>query len=155
MDNFGRIWLILGSLFGAAAVTLGAFHAHGLKEFLETRFPGEASPAVVAASGAASTDGNTQKSPLEKRLANFDTATRYTMYHALALLALGLLTRGRKSMSATLAGTAFALGVALFSGLLYAMVFGGPKILGAIVPIGGLLLIAGWVLMALAALRAR
>lgn len=122
-----RFCLVSGSLLGGVAVAAGAFGAHGLA-------------ARLAASGQA---------------ANWQTACSYCMYHALALLAAGLLA-GRRKPSCRLAlaaGWCFLLGTLIFSGCLAALALSGIKILGAIVPIGGGLMIAGWALLAAAAAR--
>lgn len=119
----GRFWLMLGAVLGAVGVTLGAFGAHGLEGHLA---------ATLDAAAAART------------LETWEVAVRYQMYHALALLVTGLWAGLRPSRALTIAGWAFLLGIAIFSGCLYALVLSGVKILGAIVPIGGVLLIVGW-----------
>jgi uncharacterized membrane protein YgdD (TMEM256/DUF423 family) len=75
------------------------------------------------------------------------------MYHALALLAVGLLALRGGGGWLHSAGWTFGLGVLIFSGLLYVLVFAGDawRWLGAVVPFGGLLMIAGWILLAVAA----
>ncbi len=120
-----RFCVIAGALLGALSVAGGAFGAHGLK-------------AVLDATGQA---------------ANWETAARYCMYHALALLALGLLAERRPTATRTVSAAAccFLTGVLIFSGCLAALALSGVKILGAIVPLGGLLLLAGWLLTAFAA----
>ena len=124
-------WLFSGALLGGLAVATGAFGAHGLK-------------AQLAADGALdATD--------EQRLANWETAARYQMYHALALMTVGLLTSREPSAFLNVAGASFTLGTIIFSGCLYALVLTGERRLGAIVPIGGGLLIAGWVCLTIAA----
>ncbi|MBM3973868.1 MAG: DUF423 domain-containing protein [Planctomycetes bacterium] len=83
----------------------------------------------------------------DRALQTFEVAVRYQTYHALALVLCGLLAeRGWRT-----AGAARALlaGVLAFSGTLYALVLTGAKWLGAITPIGGVLLVVGWVLLAL------
>lgn len=127
MIGLARFAVMAGSLLGAVAVAAGAFGAHGLR-------------AVLEAAGQA---------------ANWETAWRYAMYHALALVAVGLLAATRPMPLATLRLSAicFLAGTVIFSGCLAALALSGIKILGAIVPIGGVLLIAGWVLLALAAAR--
>ncbi|MEC9363510.1 MAG: DUF423 domain-containing protein [Pseudomonadota bacterium] len=118
-------WLALGAIYGFLGVALGAFGAHALK----TRLSAEL-------------------------LAVWKTAVEYQMYHALALLGVGLLLR-QLGTSAPLqwAGAGFALGVLLFSGSLYALCLSGVRVLGAITPFGGMLLLAGWALLLVAALR--
>jgi uncharacterized membrane protein YgdD (TMEM256/DUF423 family) len=85
-----------------------------------------------------------------KRMDTFEKGVRYQMYHVLALLAVGLLTLHKPCGALTAAGVCFTVGIVLFSGLLYVIVFTGIKPLGAVVPIGGVSLIAGWVAMAVA-----
>lgn len=80
-------------------------------------------------------------------LANFETGVRYQMYAALALLALGTQPAGRRAPALLLAGAV------VFSGSLYLLVLSGQRWLGAITPIGGVLLIAGFVVAALDARR--
>lgn len=84
------------------------------------------------------------------QLANWDTAARYHMYHALAMLAIGLLAARSPSRALHLAGIAMTIGTLVFSGCLYTLVLTGQRWLGAIVPIGGVLLIVGWLLLAVA-----
>jgi uncharacterized membrane protein YgdD (TMEM256/DUF423 family) len=124
-----RACLIAGALLGGVSVAAGAFGAHGLR-------------AVLEATGQA---------------ANWETAARYGMYHALALVAVGLLGLSRPQVSRLLAAAAwcFFLGTLIFSGCLAVLALSGLKVLGAVVPIGGVLLIAGWLLLALAAGRCR
>ena len=86
-------------------------------------------------------------------LALWETAVHYQGLHALALVLFGVSQQLRPRPC--LGGWAFLLGSAIFSGTLYAMVLGGPRWLGAITPIGGTLMIVGWVSFALSAWRAR
>ena len=114
-------WLTTGALLGGAAVALGAFGAHGLK----ARVPADL-------------------------LAVFDTAARYHLIHALAIVAVAWASERFPGAPATAAGWLFLAGILLFSGSLYLMVLTGARALGAITPLGGLALIAGWVALALA-----
>lgn len=121
-----RLLIIAGALTGAVAVAAGAFGAHALQ-------------AVLEASGQA---------------ANWETAARYALVHAVAAVCAGLLASlpqaaGRRA--AVAAGVCFITGTAIFSGCLGALALSGVRILGAVVPIGGALLILGWVLLAVAA----
>lgn len=111
-------WLMVSSASGFLAVALGAFGAHGLQSRLEGM-----------ADGA-------------KRLAWWQTAAHYHLMHALALAVVALLIA--KAPQARFAGYAFTFGTLLFSGSLYAMTLGGPRVLGAITPLGGLGFLAGW-----------
>lgn len=124
-------WLMLGALLGAAGVTLGAFGAHGLSTWLETQ----------------ALDAET----MAKRREWFDTAVRYHFLHAIALTLVGIVGSRVPGYATQSAGWLFLAGIVIFSGLLYVMTLTGIKILGAIVPIGGLALIAGWLALAFAA----
>ena len=128
-------WIAIGALLGAAGVALGAFGAHGLE-------------------GRLTSLGYTGDD-LARRLANHETAVRYQMWHALAIVLVGVVLGTRPSQWWNAAGGAFLAGVIIFSGLLYVLVVAGPswRWLGGVVPIGGLSLIAGLVLMAVGALR--
>jgi uncharacterized membrane protein YgdD (TMEM256/DUF423 family) len=128
-----RTWLAIGALLGALAVAAGAFGAHGLK-------------------GALAADGSLSDID-QQQLANWETAARYQMYHAPALLAVGFVAARGKSRLVPLAGGSFLLGTIIFSGCLFALVLTGQSWLGAVVPIGGTLLIIGWVCLAAAAWR--
>lgn len=80
-------------------------------------------------------------------LQTFETGVRYQMYHALALLLCGVLAiAGRRTAAAALA---FAIGILLFSGSLYAMVWLDLKWLGAVTPFGGVAFLVGWLLLAI------
>ncbi|WP_165226304.1 DUF423 domain-containing protein [Aquisphaera insulae] len=117
-------WVQVGAAWGFLAVAMGAFGAHGLKGRLEET----------------------------GQLANFQTAAQYHMYCALALVAVGLLgLAGRSGAAASGAGWAFLVGSAIFSGSLYALGVTGLRWLGAITPIGGVLILAGWAALAVAA----
>jgi uncharacterized membrane protein YgdD (TMEM256/DUF423 family) len=114
-------WLATGALFGATAVALGAFGAHGLK-------------ARVTAD----------------LLVVFETAARYHLVHALAIVTVAGAADRFPGPCAAAAGWLFVAGILLFSGSLYLMVLTGARALGAITPLGGLALIAGWIALALA-----
>ena len=132
-----KVWLLLGAVLGCLAVALGAFGAHGLEGAVRSQ----------------QASGQLTDIEVAQTLAHWETAARYQMYHALALLAVGLLTARRCGWAINLAGVAFTLGVLIFSGCLYALVLTGQKWLGAVVPIGGLSLIAGWICLAFAIWR--
>lgn len=76
----------------------------------------------------------------------FEKAARYHLTHALALL--GLAALAAQGFKVRGAGWCLALGVVVFSGTLYAMALGAPRWLGAVTPIGGTLMILGWLLLA-------
>lgn len=117
-----------GALLAAAAVACGAFGAHGLKAMLEE-------------TGHAAT---------------WETACRYALFHALALVAVGTLGQTRPALARRLstAAWAFLAGTAVFSGCLIALSLTGIRGLGAVVPVGGAALIAGWLLVAWASTHA-
>ena len=124
-DQMERVFLLMGSLSGGSAVVLGAFAAHALRARL---------------------------TPVQ--LASFETGVRYHMYHALALLAVGLLLLNRPGSSLLAAsGWLFAGGTILFSGSLYLLALSGQRWLGAVTPLGGVAFIAGWAGLLLASLR--
>jgi uncharacterized membrane protein YgdD (TMEM256/DUF423 family) len=133
MPAIARRWIVIGSFFGALGVALGAFGAHGLGGFLDSR-------------GYAGDD-------LARRLEIYDTAIQYQMLHAVALVLTGLALERRTSGWWRFAGWSFLLGMLLFSGLLKALAILGPQWswLGAIVPIGGLAMIVGWLALAVGA----
>jgi uncharacterized membrane protein YgdD (TMEM256/DUF423 family) len=79
----------------------------------------------------------------------WQTGVQYQMWHAIALIALSAVPGGRLRLPAAM----FAVGVLIFSGTLYAMALGGPHWLGAVTPVGGSLIILGWLLLAVQAWR--
>jgi uncharacterized membrane protein YgdD (TMEM256/DUF423 family) len=119
-----RNWTLVGAVLGGLAVAAGAFGAHALKDRL---------------------------SP--EALGWWHTGAQYHLLHAVALVLTGLaLPHGRPRAIAT-AGAAFASGIVLFSGSLYALALSGARWLGAVTPVGGLLLIVGWAALAGSAVR--
>lgn len=84
----------------------------------------------------------------------FETGARYQMYHALALVAVGLvLVRTPGARLVTASGWLFVAGTVLFSGSLYGMALTGVSALGAITPLGGVCFIGGWGCLAASARR--
>lgn len=130
-----RYWIACGALLAALAVMAGAFHAHGL----ETYFRNRDVDSVSAAS----------------RLHQFELAVRYHMLHALAMVACGLVGLHRNTAWVFLAGLAFLVGIAFFSGGLYMQSLTGSLPLPNIVPAGGIAYIVGWLLQAAAAVCLR
>ena len=126
-------WLRTAALLGGLGVALGAYAAHGLDGTLTDLYAGMTKEVL-----------GTEVPAAQKYLGDFKTAAQYQMYHALALLAVGLLP-GSSRAARNVAGWAFLLGTMLFSGSLYLLVLSGITWLGAITPIGGVLLIVGWV----------
>ena len=88
-----------------------------------------------------------------KYLRDFNTAARYQMYHALGLIALGIVASNPTTKSQRVAAWSFLIGTVLFSGSLYVLVLTGQRWLGAVTPIGGLFMIAAWVAMAMGCRR--
>jgi uncharacterized membrane protein YgdD (TMEM256/DUF423 family) len=119
-----RMWIVLGAASAFLSVAAGAFGAHALKARLSADL-----------------------------LTIFETGARYHMYHALGLVAVGLLGHFRPSPLLSGAGWAMLAGIVLFSGSLYALALSGVRVLGAITPLGGLGFLAGWLLLAIAAWR--
>lgn len=119
-----RIFLAIAAIFGGLSVGAGAFATHALRERLS-----------------------------ERSLEIFETAARYQMYHALALLLVALLISRAEFPQPlfVVAGWSFIIGVLIFSGSLYALSLTNIKVLGAITPLGGAAFIAGWGALAIAA----
>ena len=90
----------------------------------------------------------------EPLLLIYETAVRYQMYHALALVALGALPSRLPPRAITVSGSLFTLGILLFCGSLYLLVLTGTRPLGILTPIGGSCFIAGWLWLAVSAWRA-
>jgi uncharacterized membrane protein YgdD (TMEM256/DUF423 family) len=118
------IFIRIGALLAFLGVALGAFGAHALRERL--------SPAMLQV---------------------WHTAVLYHLLHAVALFALGLFLQSARGAAAPLAAGGWLLtaGVVVFSGSLYALALSGVKVLGAITPIGGVLVLIGWAWLALKA----
>ena len=119
-----RLFLTIGAILAGLSVAAGAFASHALKDRLA-----------------------------ERALEIWETGAKYQMYHALALLLIGLLLM-RTEIGAnllTVAGFAFLSGIFLFSGSLYALSLSGIKWLGAITPLGGVAFLVGWGCLAVAA----
>jgi uncharacterized membrane protein YgdD (TMEM256/DUF423 family) len=121
-----RIFGGIGALLGALGVAGGAFGAHALKARL--------SPEMLAV---------------------FETGVRYQLIHALGLLAVAWAGTRWASPAISAAGWLFVSGILLFSGSLYVLTLTGVRIFGAITPVGGVALIAGWLLLAYGAWTGR
>lgn len=120
-----KIFLLTGTALGALSVMIGAFGAHALKSMLEST----------------------------GRLETFETAVKYQFYHVLALLILGLLMTKFDHRLLSYAGYSFITGVVIFSGSLYILCITNVSKWGAVTPLGGLFLIAGWILLFLGILK--
>jgi uncharacterized membrane protein YgdD (TMEM256/DUF423 family) len=126
MSTMKMNWIFLGALGAALAVIAGAFGAHGLAARLEPR-----------------------------ELQLWETAARYLMYGSFGLMLVGLFAGQGVRRGATAAGWCLLGGTALFSGTVFGLALGGPRWLGAVTPLGGLLVIAGFLLFAWAAAAVR
>ncbi|HEY3446107.1 MAG TPA: DUF423 domain-containing protein [Myxococcales bacterium] len=124
MDSTARLFVGLGAINGFLAVAAGAFGAHALK----ARLPADL-------------------------LAVFETGARYQMFHALGLVAVGLVFAAKPSPLLAGSGWAMLAGIVLFSGSLYVLALTGVRALGAVTPLGGVAFLAGWALLAVASLR--
>jgi uncharacterized membrane protein YgdD (TMEM256/DUF423 family) len=109
---------LLGSILALSAVLFGAFGAHALRETLSAH----------------------------DSIQTWETAVRYQMWHALALILLSMIRLAQPIPKMT--GPCFAIGSLLFSGSLYGLALDGPKWLGPVTPLGGLCLMMGWMLLA-------
>lgn len=125
-----KTFLVVGTILAGLAVVLGAFGAHGLKKLV--------GPETVS---------------------TFQTGVQYQMYHALALLLLGVLYERSQNSLLNFAGIFFIGGVVLFSGSLYLLAYlkatnkVGTTGIGLLTPVGGLLFIIGWMLLLISLLK--
>lgn len=117
-----RTFFILGSLLGLIGVAAGAFGAHALRNRLTPDL-----------------------------LDTWEIAVRYQLIHALALLATAWAVSRWPGAAAQVAGWLFFAGTLVFSGTLYLLCLSGARWLGAVTPLGGLALLAGWAGLAWAA----
>lgn len=125
-----KLFLILGTLLAGLAVALGAFGAHGLQKLVD-----------------------------DKTVEVYKTGVQYQMYHALALIAVGIIAQRLDNAWLHYAGFFFIGGIVCFSGSLYllssfkAMNKVVPTFIYPITPLGGLLFVLGWVLLLFALLK--
>ncbi len=118
-----RLAVLAAAIAGCTGVAAGAFGAHALRSRLDT-----------------------------ETLSIFDTAARYQLVHALALLGCGWAAQQWPGRAMRLSVACFAGGIVLFSGSLYALSLTGLRMLGAITPLGGALLMLGWLFLGFAVL---
>ncbi len=126
MMSTSRVLIMAGGILGLLGVVAGAMGVHALRDMLDAR-----------------------------ALSTFETGVRFQMYHALALLAVGLLAGQWKTGIVILSGVLFTAGVVLFSGSLYILAIMGIGVFGAIAPLGGLSLMAAWTSLIVGAIRQR
>jgi uncharacterized membrane protein YgdD (TMEM256/DUF423 family) len=130
-----NIFLFIAGLLGATGVAFGALGAHALKMKMQE--------------GLITAD----------QLGAFETATKYQLFHALALLVVYFMNRDKQFRLLTVASYLFVTGIVLFSGSLYLLTtrnitgINAVSFLGPITPLGGVALIAGWVCLSLQAFR--
>ena len=115
--------LVMGALMAAAGVGAGAFGAHALKNRLDVN-----------------------------DLAIYETAIKYWMYHSLGLCIVSLVMTRIENIFMKLSASSIFFGALIFSGTLIALVLSGNRMLGAVTPVGGVLLIVGWVFLAVGVL---
>ncbi len=120
-----KFFIIVGALNAFLAVALGAFGAHGLEGKLEPKY-----------------------------LEVWKTGVQYEMFHAIGLIAIGILS-GKYPASSLLSwsGWIMLIGIILFSGSLYVLSTSGIKVLGAITPLGGVAFLVSWVLLIIFAVK--
>ena len=121
-----RALILAGGIFGLLGVVAGAMGVHALRDTLDAR-----------------------------ALNTFETGVRFQMYHALALLAVGVLAGQWKTGLVKLSGILFTVGIVLFSGSLYILAITGIGVFGAVAPLGGLSLMAAWTSLIVGAIRQR
>ncbi len=132
LEIYSRKLVFIGALLAALGVGFGAIGAHFLPEYLEAK--------------------QLDQEKVEKRIEQFETGIRYHLFHSLALVVVGL-----SNLTGRLPGIAsglFVIGLFLFSGGIYGIVFGELKT-HIVVPFGGLAFIAGWLTLALAGLATK
>ena len=117
-------WIAVGAVLCAISIAAGAFGAHGLRARLDAR-----------------------------ALELWETSARYLMYSGLGILVIALASRPAGGRLYSLAAGAMLVGAVIFCGTVAILALGGPRWLGAITPIGGLLMIIAFVMFAIAAFR--
>ena len=115
---------MLGAISGFVAVAAGALGAHALRAQLSA-----------------------------ERLATWETAAHYQLIHSVMLVLVGVIGARSRSKAVSWSGRLFVAGILLFSGSLYALALTGTRILGAVTPFGGICFLAGWLCMAIHAVR--
>lgn len=119
--------LVMGAVFGLLTVMIGAFGAHALQDLLVAN----------------------------DRLDVFETGVRYQFYHAVALLICGVLADKLAGSWVTKATYLFTIGIVIFSGSLYVLSITNVTIFGTLTPIGGLMLMGGWLYLIIGIVRSK
>jgi uncharacterized membrane protein YgdD (TMEM256/DUF423 family) len=124
VERQGLRTLTAGAVLAGLAVLLGAFGAHALEDRL-----------------------------VDDRLQLWETGARYHMYHALAILAVGLLRRRSAAPELKVSAALFGIGIGVFSGSLYFLALSDLRMFGILTPVGGLAFLGGWIALAAGAWR--
>jgi len=124
MNLLTKKFAFYGAILMLAAVALGAFGAHGLKNIVT-----------------------------KEMLVIYNTGVEYQFYHALGLFCVAFVSSFNSSKQVKIAGYSMVFGIVVFSGSLYVMTFTGIKMLGAITPIGGVAFIIAWGLLAISIMK--
>jgi uncharacterized membrane protein YgdD (TMEM256/DUF423 family) len=124
IERQGLRTLTAGAILAGFGVLLGAFGAHALENRLAN-----------------------------DRLQVWETGARYHMYHALAILAVGLLRRRSSASELKVSATLFGVGIGVFSGSLYFLALSDLGVFGLLAPVGGAAFLAGWIALAIGAWR--
>ena len=127
-----RVWIVIAALLGASGVAMGAFHSHGLERMLDAQ--------ELAAEVKAS------------RMENCGTAVRYQLLHTLAMLTVASMIWHRRSRMLHATAGLWLAGVLGFTWPLYAYAITGSKLMIHVVPMGGVTMIAGWLMLAASAM---
>ncbi|MFW9821855.1 MAG: DUF423 domain-containing protein [Candidatus Thorarchaeota archaeon] len=122
--NEKNLWLIIGTISAALAVIMGAFGAHILEPIVS-----------------------------EGDFITYQKAVRYQMYHSFGLIVVALLSSQGLYKPLKIAGWCFFIGIILFSGSLYLIVFTGLRGFGVITPVGGVAFVLGWISLAFSGFR--
>jgi uncharacterized membrane protein YgdD (TMEM256/DUF423 family) len=120
-------WIVIGAGLASLAVAAGALGDHFIRPRVQNWYPADA----------------------DSRIHNWDIAGRYLFFHALGICLVGLLPRQVPRRGAHAVAAMFMLGVALFSGCLFAYVLTNTKWLVHLVPFGGISFLLGWLLLAI------
>ena len=131
-SSCGFRWILVGAIGALLAVACGAFGAHQLEPLFEAL-------------------AQTNLDLANRRRDNWRTASQYQMYHSIGIILIGAIALQRQHPLLNAAGFLMVSGTVIFSGMLYLLVLTETKILGAIVPIGGIAMMAGWVCLAVGA----
>lgn len=137
MSSCGNHWISIGAITVCIAIAMGAWAAHGLEKSIASKYANETKTVRGQTIPAVS-----------KYIGDFQTGADYQLGQGLGLVLTGMLLRQHPSRLFKSAAMCLFLGMLLFSGSLYALVLLKVPVLGAITPIGGVLMMIGWALLA-------